>query len=733
MMRQRILLPIQRSTASLLSLVIGAAILMPQLKATQPIIVNPFAYGYYVTTNSVGMTWNLATNFNAPSAPSNMVVMNSSLGNFTIQLFPLNAPKTVANFLNYVNTGAYQNTIIHRSVPGFIIQGGGFTANTSLSSIPTFPAIPSEFGLPNTIGTIAMALVGTDSNSATDQWFINLANNTSILDATNTAGNPPFTVFGQVIGNGMSVVDAIAALPLGNLGGAFGTIPLENWTNTSTVSINNLVIITNVLTLPYFAVSSDPSAFAVKLNGSNLTVSFVTYPTNSTTLQNLARISVYATDTNGLSTNASFAVVPSATGSQTISFSQISPQSYTTNAFIITNYPTSSSGVSVLVSRGSGPIVASNNVLYFTGIGTASLVANTQTNANINYYYKPATPVTNTFVIAPSPEPILLPPLTNETYGGPPIALSSTNFLGAPISYSVLSGSAVISNNTLILTGAGTVTLRASTASTDSNYVSSSVTNTFSVAKAAQSISFPGIANRSFNTNPFSITPPTASSHLPVVLALSPTNLATFTSNSIAMKGVGTVTLTATQLGNSNYLAATPFTDSFVIGKGSQTISFTQPATQTFSTNGSFALSATAPGGAVTFACGNTNVISISGTTATIKGAGIAVITANQIGNTLYTAATTTNTVTVNKANQIISAFANIPTQTYKAGATVTITPPASSSRFPATVTVKSGPATISGSKITLTGKGTVVLAANIAATGNYNAAATVTTSFLVQ
>jgi len=729
--------PLQRLSLAAL-LVTGASLLMPGARALQPTVIKAFPTNapLLVSTNpNEGRTWNVSTNFSVSPAPTNtaLVLVNSSLGNFFIQLFPTNAPETVANFLDYVNTGAYQNMIIHRSVPGFIIQTGGY--DDTLSSIPTFPAIPSEYGLHNTEGTVAMALVGTDSNSGTDQWFINLTNNTSILDATNTAGNPPFTVFGQVIGNGMSVVDAIAALTTYSLGSTtpFTDLPLIGVTNGQTsVHLNNYIIITNVLTLPYFAVSSDPTAFATKLDGTNLTVSFVAYPTNPATLTNLCKITVYATETNGLTTNSSFSVVPSVAGSQTITFPQIPTQPYTTNAFNFTNYPTSSSGIPVSVSLSSGPAKVTNGGLYFTGTGTVSLTAVTETNANYQYNYKAVKPVTNSFVVAPASQTITSPSLTNEVYGGSTVKLPATDSAGFSITYSIVSGPASINGDTLTITGAGTIIYKASAAS-NADYLAVTVTNSFVASQASQTITFPTITNRPFSTNPFTITLPTASSKLPVSINIAPTNLATLASNAITMKGVGTVTLTANQSGNSNYLAATRVTNSFIIGLGSNSISFTQPAIQTYSTNGTFALTATAPGGKVTYTSNNTNVISVSGSTAIIQGAGTAVISASQPGSTLYASAPiVTRTVTVNKAAQSISAFATIPTQTYKAGAQLNITFPTSSSHLPVTVTIKSGPATISGATVTLTGKGTVVLIANLAATTNYNAATPVTTSFLV-
>ena len=149
-------------------------------------------------------------------------------------------PLTTANFLAYANAGRYQNTILHRSVPGFIVQAGGFTQPTAPSgqaggsptTIATYAPVTNEPGNSNIRGTIAMAKVGGNPNSATDQWFFNLADNRANLDSQNEG----FTAFGQVLGTGMSVVDSLAAVPFYGAvdfynNGALTDLPLRNIPN----------------------------------------------------------------------------------------------------------------------------------------------------------------------------------------------------------------------------------------------------------------------------------------------------------------------------------------------------------------------------------------------------------------------------------------------------------------------------------------------------------------------
>lgn len=153
-----------------------------------------------------------------------IVTITTDLGSFEIEMLEQDAPITVENFLGYVNRDDYDGTFIHRSVPGFVIQGGGYRYNPENNSAPSIPRedpIVNEFGVSNTRGTVAMAKLGGDPDSATSEWFVNLADNSENLDNQNGG----FTVFGRVIGDGMDVVDAIAALPIANLGGTFSNTP----------------------------------------------------------------------------------------------------------------------------------------------------------------------------------------------------------------------------------------------------------------------------------------------------------------------------------------------------------------------------------------------------------------------------------------------------------------------------------------------------------------------------
>ena len=183
----------------------------------------------------------------AVAAPAQTVRFETSQGNIDVTLRPDVAPLTVANFLAYANRGAYNNSFVHRSVSGFIWQGGGYTFNNGqVAEIRSDPPVRNEYRLSNTRGTIAMAKLGNDPNSATNQWFFNLSNNNA---ANLNNQNGGFTVFGQVADTAsLTIMDRIAAIPVFNAGSPFDTIPLVN-PSGNTIRAENLVLIRSITLL----------------------------------------------------------------------------------------------------------------------------------------------------------------------------------------------------------------------------------------------------------------------------------------------------------------------------------------------------------------------------------------------------------------------------------------------------------------------------------------------------
>ena len=279
-----------------------------------------------VSPGAAASNIDLSSAFNDPAVT--LVDFTTNEGPIDLSLTPQATPKTVADFLRYVNAGLYNGTIVHRSVPGFVIQGGGFT--TTGASVPTFAPVVNEFSpsRPNVTGTIAMAKT-SDPNSATDQWFINLADNSQSLD--NTANSGGFTVFGSVINNTLSTADTIAALPTVDgsaLNSQFGTsLPVLN-ASTAITDPSNLVTVSSAQVVPdtslftLSATSNNPSLVSPTISGNTLTLA---YPSGAAT--GVADITVTAAEAGGGTATQTFVVgvgaLPitlSAAGSKSVAF-----------------------------------------------------------------------------------------------------------------------------------------------------------------------------------------------------------------------------------------------------------------------------------------------------------------------------------------------------------------------------------------------------------------------------
>lgn len=151
--------------------------------------------------------------------PSPRVLLETSVGNITLELNAQKAPKTVANFLKYVESGFYNDTIFHRVIDDFMIQGGGFTTDYTKKKTRTPLMNEADNRLRNTVGTIAMART-RDPHSATAQFFINVNNNSSLDFREKRVRAWGYAVFGRVI-KGMDVIYKIKSVATG-AGGPFG-------------------------------------------------------------------------------------------------------------------------------------------------------------------------------------------------------------------------------------------------------------------------------------------------------------------------------------------------------------------------------------------------------------------------------------------------------------------------------------------------------------------------------
>jgi cyclophilin family peptidyl-prolyl cis-trans isomerase len=260
--------------------------------ATSPLPDRGLAFG--TTPAPVSLT----TFFSDPDVTqASRVVFNT--GTIDFAYYPEAAPATVTNFLGYISRGDYTNSIIHRSIPNFVLQGGGYKAAAGAPSIPRQPAVINEPEITNARGTVAMAKLGSDPNSATSEFFISLANNATNLNNQNEG----FTVFARVAGNGMAVADAIAALPIKSYASTNGVLTDCPVTNPpppafDPASLVKVLSAGPVAPLSFTASSANPEICSASTLDGNLLL----FPAGPGT----ALITVTATDLDNQSISRSF-------------------------------------------------------------------------------------------------------------------------------------------------------------------------------------------------------------------------------------------------------------------------------------------------------------------------------------------------------------------------------------------------------------------------------------------
>jgi len=258
-----------------------------------------------VAPGSAAFTIDLKNHFGLPSVANQVVRFNTSSGVINVEMLPQAAPKHVANFLNYVNSGAYSGTIIHRSAAfsgstPAIIQGGGYRSTAyPPPAIPKNAPVALEVSALNARGTLAAART-SDPNSATSEWYFNVADNSTVLGPANGGG---YTVFGRALGGSLSVIDAIAAFPRYS-GSGFNEIPLRNYTSGAPTA-SNYILINSVVPVSIYPGDAAQSVltFSTTTNNSAVATSSVNASTllvTPGTQAGTASISVRATDSNGM-------------------------------------------------------------------------------------------------------------------------------------------------------------------------------------------------------------------------------------------------------------------------------------------------------------------------------------------------------------------------------------------------------------------------------------------------
>ncbi len=337
--------------------------------------------------NAPPLTLDLTSYFSIPSVTGPIVQFNTILGSYNAELYTSAAPINAANFLSYVNAGSYTNSFIDRSVPGFVVQGGSYDiVSGSIAAIPTSAPVVLEYNLPNALGTLAAARTSV-LNSATSAWYINTVDNSTNLGPTNAGG---YTVFGRILGTGMTVVNAIASLPVYNVNsGQFPNLPVYNYNSTSgSLTTSNLVMVNSITQIPMFPTptaktavltwnisSSNPATALATLSGSTLNLSALSAGTSL--------ITVTASDTNGNVAQGSFTVTTSA-NSPTITSQPVSQTITAGSSVVFTTAIISSAGASYQWNFNGTAIAGATSSTYLIQAAGSSKAGNytcTITNA----------------------------------------------------------------------------------------------------------------------------------------------------------------------------------------------------------------------------------------------------------------------------------------------------------------------------------------------------------------
>jgi carboxypeptidase family protein len=564
---------------------------------------------------------------------------------------------------------------------------------------------------------------------------------TTTLSATLTSGaagvsgkSISFSLNGNAVGSASTDSSGIATLSSVSLSGInAGAYPTGagasfagDGSYASSSGTNSLTIAKASQTITFGALAGktygDPTFTVSATASSGLPVSFgasgnCTIAATTVTITGAGSCTITASQAGNVNYTAAVDVPQTfaiAKANQTITFNPLADKASNDPPFTVS--ATASSGLVVSFSA-SGNCTISSTTVTITGAGSCTITASQAGNAN----YLAAVDVPRTFSIGKASQTITFAALPAKTYGDPPFTVSATASSGLVVSFSA-SGNCTIAVTTVTITGAGSCTITASQPG-DTNYAAAlDVPQTFSIAKASQTITFGALAGKTYGDPTFTVSA-TASSGL--VVSFSASGNCTIAATTVLITGAGSCTITASQAGNVNYLAALDVPQTFAIAKASQTIAFGALPGKTYG-DPTFAVSATASSGLVVSFSASGNC-TIATTTVTITGAGSCTITASQPGDTNYAAAPNVpQTFSIAKANQTIT-FGPLANKT-------TVDPPFSVNATASsglTVTFSaSGPCTVSGNTVTITGAGVCTITASQAGDANYNAAPSAPQSF---
>ncbi len=539
----------------------------------------------------------LSPGFSDPDAESAARIV-TNLGTMDFVLFDTATPNTKANFMAYVNAAVnnFNGAVFHRSVKGFVLQGGAFKVASSpnnFSATPTNASPINEPGIPNVRGTVAMAKQANNPNSATNQFFVNLADNRAILDSQNGG----FTAFARVAGNGMTVADAIAQLPrvfeTVNVDGTPNST-LTSWpvTSGSVMDTTKLAAITTAAEIPVLSYSitgnSNPASVTASISGNNILINGIASGQSTLTITAIdldggtvsQTVSVTVGQVPAITSNA-----PTATGTVGTSYSF----SCTASGVPTPTFSVASGALPVGLSLSAAGEISGTptSAGTFTGTITATNAAGTSAAQSFS------------IIIAKASASVTLGSLSQTFNGSPRAATATTSPAGLNVTFTY-NGSATAPTN------AGSYAVVATI--NDANYTGTQ-NGTLVVSKAAATITLGSLA-QTFNNSPRAATATTSPAGLNVSFtyngsATAPTNAGSYavvatindtnyagTQNGTLVVSQATATITLGSLAQA--YSGSPLAATATTSPAGLNVTFTYNGSGTAPTNhGSYAVVAT--------------------------------------------------------------------------------------------------------------------------------------------
>ncbi|WP_161964269.1 MBG domain-containing protein [Chitinophaga flava] len=641
--------------------------------------------------------------------------------------------------------------------PALTYSYSGFVNGDDQSVVSGIPALSSTASLYSTPGNYLITVTNAASLSAANYTIVPNVGSLSIMIATQSINFP--AISSKTYGDGSFTLNATStgSLPVGysvasgpatisgntvtitgtgtvtinaNQAGDGNYNPAQQETQTFTINKAVLTVTANNKTKAYnLANPSLDYVITGYVNGENSSVisgaADINTSANTNSTPGTYPISVTAGNLNAANysfnfTDGTLTIVKAA---QAISFAGITDKTYGDAAFALN--ATSDAGLPVSFTVTSGPATISGNTLTITGAGTVTVTATQSGDAN----YNAASPVSKTFAIAPAALSVKADD-KQRNYGvnNPILTYTFTGFVYADDN-SVISGVPALSTTANVGSAVGTYPISITAGNLGSNnYIFTLTGGTLTVVPADQTISFPVISDKTYGDGSFTLSA-SSSSGLPVSYSVA-SGPATISGNTVSITGAGTVTINANQAGDGNHNPAQQVSATFTINKAVLTVTANNKTKAYNLANPSLDYVITGyVNSENSSVISGTPDISTSANTTSSPGAYPITVTTGSLSAANYSFSFTAGILTVVKAAQAIS-FTAITDKTYgDAAFTLNAT---SNAGIPVSLAVTSGPATISGNTLTITGAGTVTVTATQSGDANYNAAGPVSRTFSV-